>query len=79
MIRYLTSNVTLDIIEYCQLMRNLLNADYQCRVHSTSSASQEHDVAGCITSHGCVNGISDYHDFVPPTLNMVAHLLLLPQ
>ncbi len=73
------SNITSYIIEYCQLMRNLLNADYGCRVHSTSSASREHDVARCITSHGCVNGISDYHNIVPPTLNMVVHLLLLPQ
>jgi hypothetical protein len=41
--------------------------------HSFSFASREHDVARCITSHGCVNGISDYHNTVPPTLNIVAH------
>ena len=41
--------------------------------HSFSFASREHDVARCIRSHGCVNGISDYHNTVPPTLNIVAH------
>jgi hypothetical protein len=41
--------------------------------HSFSFASQEYDVARCITSHGCVNGISNYHNTVPPTLNIVAH------
>ncbi len=46
--------------------------------HSFSFASQEHDVARCIMSHCCVNGISDYHNIVPPTLNIVAHGILLP-
>jgi hypothetical protein len=40
--------------------------------HSFSFASREHDVARFIMPHGCVNSISDYHNTVPPTLNIVA-------